>query len=173
MNRMSDGMFCGKALRVALVAFLFMVSAAAFAQENNTIIPERDVNVEDIVRILTRADLNATVDKDGDVKVVFTGETVWLSVSTSLNRIYIFTFQNFNEGTDVRAMLNLCNRINDELVMIRATAAPENRRRLWLDYSIPLEGGVTPAQIVNTVKRFCAILQLIPKRDVDGIVDFS
>jgi hypothetical protein len=85
-------------------------------------------------------------------------------------RIQLGALYGIKEDAQRVDRLELCNRINDQFVMIRASITEAGD--LYFDYDITIKGGVTKKQIAQATRMF---LKFVPKAvsecDEDGIID--
>jgi hypothetical protein len=64
--------------------------------------------------------------------------------------------------------MRFVNRVNDGLMMIRASLTSDGR--LYFDYYIPIEGGITKKAVVLAVRRFLSYLAAAMEQDTDNVV---
>jgi hypothetical protein len=69
-------------------------------------------------------------------------------------------------------VLELCNRINDGLVMLRASCPAAFRTpALWLDHDLDIESGVTAEDIVSETRRFRTVISAVPAVDLEKVLN--
>ena len=68
-------------------------------------------------------------------------------------------------------VLELCNRVNDSLVMIRACYPKiATTPVVYLDYHIDTETGISPEEIIFETRQFQKVAMGIVPLDTDGIL---
>ena len=159
------GFSAGRAVRVfsMLALVLVVLASRQVLAGENTLIPEAKVTSEAVLEALKNAGVSASLDADGDVEVTVRGLDFWMQGDVDKGRIYMFYFRSTKDDATMEQRQALAHAINDGLVLVRATITPKGR--LWLDYAFPTEAGITGAQIVNLVKRFGTIINMVD--DVD------
>jgi len=79
---------------------------------------------------------------------------------------------NVKAGTNRQQILELCNRVNDGLIFIRACfpAALLPRLVVYFDHFIDTNAGVTGLEIVDETRRFRNVINSVPPLDSEHIL---
>jgi hypothetical protein len=108
---------------------------------------------------------------DGELRMrVSSGYLFWVTLAESRRFLRFTAVFRFTDGSDLPARLELANRINDDLVMIRAAASGEQHERLWLDYYVWLDGGMPRKNVVLAFRQFEALVEAALKKDTGGLI---
>jgi hypothetical protein len=135
------------------------------------LIPTEELTKEKVLEIFRNAYMDASIDADGDLLVTVDGIVIAPVVDTARRLLMVKSIFTLRPGTTRTQVLDLSNRINDELIFVRAccpAALPE--LVLWVDHFIDTNAGVTGGEIVDEVRRFRLVISSIPERDADGIL---
>ncbi len=124
-----------------------------------------------LLEIYQNAYIDAQLDPDGDIRISLDGLKIFVSVDQGKKVMRLFTMFGAKPGTARQQLLELCNRINDGLLMIRATypsALPTPA--LLLDHYVVTEAGLTGLEIVDETRRFRVVVGSVPPLDTEGIL---
>jgi hypothetical protein len=120
------------------------------------IITPENVTKELLKAICDAAYMETSVDADGDVVVRDGGIRGYLILSSHHRHIRIMAQFSVTEGANKFEVLEFLNRVNDEYVLVRC-ALINNGKGVRFDHYVCLPGGVRPANLVQTIKRFLSI----------------
>lgn len=125
------------------------------------IIEPVDIDAETLRRVFDAACFETGLDDDGDLFVKEDGIRYLVVARAENSTIQMFAFFPLSEGSDEIENLRLCNRINDQFQMVRASlhgAGPTAIGNLVLDYCLVTSGGVSAKAISMTFRRFTKIV---------------
>lgn len=105
--------------------------------------------------MLEAALIDFSVDSDGDFLVNESIRCVVIPNREHRDRISLMAQYGFEDGVSEEDRLTCVNRINQEYILVRASVT--DRSSLRFRYDIYLPGGMTPKNIVMTLKRFCSV----------------
>ncbi len=128
---------------------------------SETITPQK------IKDIFEAAFIDVQLDSDGDV-VVRDRFNVFLIIGQSRDFLQLAAFFGAKEGRTDEARLRFANRVNDELMMVRA--AVTRTGRFCFDYYLPLAEGIEPRTLVVEVRRFQEIISAASRKDTDDVL---
>jgi hypothetical protein len=130
------------------------------------LIPEA-VTTQHLREIFERALFDTSIDDDGDLVVQ---DTYRIFVAPHSRRfIRFFTLFGLKDGTTPEAGHRLANRINDRLILLRASTNKNNV--LVLDYYLPMLGGsLTPKALVAAFRAFSGLVSDIGPFDEEDII---
>jgi len=125
-----------------------------------------------LLDVYKRAYFDASLDSDGEVRLSIDG--LLMFAVTDPDRGLLRFRLGFSVKSDAtrQQLLELCNRINDQLIFIRASfpVSMEPRLGVLLDYYLDTTSGVTGHEIINGTRRFRAVVSGLPPLDTDHIV---
>lgn len=131
-----------------------------------------DFDQAKLSEILQSAYFDTEPQSDGRLLVKIDGMHLYGRVEKERALMSLTAGFNVKPGATREEMLELCNRINDELVLIRAccpkVALP--KLLLWLDHWIDTGAGVIGAEVVDEVRRFRAVINSVSQHDTEGIL---
>jgi hypothetical protein len=105
------------------------------------------------------------------VTVVLDGIKILVTADTPRSVLRLVALFGVKPGVNRYQMLELANRINDRLIMLRAsypTALP--MPSLMLDHYLVTEAGLSGLEIVDETRRFRTVVASIPPLDVENIL---
>lgn len=131
------------------------------------LITSANLSKEGLKSLFDAAFMETSYDSDGDLRVK-EGLSCW--VLPSEDRIKLLAAFGFASHATRAQRLELVNRINREYVIVRASVGDRNDSLLF-DHDISIRGGVMPAMVVQSTKRFLSIiLPSVQECDKDNIV---
>lgn len=113
-------------------------------------LPE-DISNETLQSLYDQSGMQTRIDSDGDL-VVTRGVTCYAIPTRESERILLLTFVGTREGVQRDQKLEFTNRVNQQISTVRAYV--DRKESVIFDYSIPVEGGVTPQAVVAVTKFF-------------------
>lgn len=112
-----------------------------------------------VLQVYRGAFMDADLDSDGDVRVKVDGLTV-LARATSDRPFFVLTaLFTVKPGASRRQVIDLCNRVNDHMIMIRCSC-PEAIEKpvMYVDHWTMTEGGISAEEIVAATRRFASVI---------------
>lgn len=135
-------------------------------------IPEDEVTISNLQSLFDRAFFNTYIDGDGDLVVKDGEHNIFLSVMENTKLLAYFSYFRIREATPLHQKLNLVNKINDSVVMVRFSIQERNPDTLMVDYYLPFEGGVSASQIISTLRVYERIINVVMHiYDEDDIIE--
>lgn len=125
-----------------------------------------------LLEIFRGAYLDGELDSDGDVRLTLDGIKVLVTVDVSRKLIHFISIFGVKPGAARQQVLELCNRINDRLILIRAaypSALPSPA--VMLDHYVVTEAGVTAVEVVDDVRRFRTVIGSVPPLNTEDILN--
>jgi hypothetical protein len=122
----------------------------------------------DVLRELFDAALfDYHLDDDGDVVVQ---DQFRVLVTHHNNRYIRFTsFFRVRPDTPEELAHSLCNRINDELIILRASI--HDGDTLVIDWYLPVFSGISKRTVVMAFRKFVELLGQIGQYDVEDVIE--
>jgi len=107
------------------------------------------------------------LDDDGDVVI---HDQFRVLVTHHNNRYIRFTsFFRVRPETPEELAHSLCNRINDELIILRASI--HDGETLVIDWYIPVFSGISKRTVVMAFRKFVELLGQIGQYDVEDVIE--
>lgn len=124
------------------------------------LIPAEEVTNPKVLDVFNQAFMEAEIDADGDVKVMIDGTKLFFSVTEGKPFLRVFALWGIKQGKTRMQMLELCNRLNDHMIMVRF-CIPDSTREpaMYADHFTMLAGGITPQEIVEIARRFVSVVR--------------
>ena len=125
-----------------------------------------------LLEIFRDAYIEGELDSDGDVRLTLDGIKVLVTTDVSRKLVHFITIFGVRPGATRQQVLELCNRVNDRLILIRAaypSALPSPA--VMLDHYVVTEAGVTADEIVDDVRRFRTVIGSVPPLNTDDILN--
>ena len=115
--------------------------------------------------------MDADMDDDGEIRLVLDGAKVFGDVDAERSLFILKAVWSVQAAASRNQVLELCNRVNDGLIMIRCSL-PEvfEEPALFVDFTIDTKGGITGEEIVDATRRFVKLCQGIGRLDEDEIL---
>lgn len=121
---------------------------------SDELITPDNVSKELLKSVFDAAFMETTYDRDGDLVVKEQVRCVVL-VNERKDRISLLTIFGFRPEVEQTERLECVNRMNSELIVVKAIAG--NNDTLRFEYDILVSGGITKKGVVLAIKRFCSI----------------
>jgi hypothetical protein len=131
----------------------------------------QDLTLTKLEEVYRSAFIPSEITEDGTVKLELEGIKTFVKVEPEKKILRFFALFGTKPGTTRNQVLELSNRINDELVLIRAccpSALPTPA--LWLDHDLDTESGMTAEDIVTETRRFRQVISAMPPKDTESIL---
>ena len=125
-----------------------------------------------LLEVFRDAYIEGELDSDGDVRLTLDGIKVLVTTDVSRKLLHFITIFGVRPGATRQQVLELCNRVNDRLILIRAaypSALPSPA--VMLDHYVVTEAGVTADEIVDDVRRFRTVIGSVPPLNTDDILN--
>ena len=135
------------------------------------LISKEELTQEKLLEIYKQAFIDAHIETD-KVAIVLEGFKMFAVVEPE-PRFNMRLWSGFTcKPTATREqVLELCNRVNDSLVMIRACYPKVvTMPVVYLDYYIDTETGISPEEIIFETRQFAKVAMGIVPLDTDGIL---
>lgn len=135
------------------------------------LIPREEMTAEKLLEIFRNAYMDAGIDAEGDLHIEIEGRKMWVKSLRGQSLMTVSVGYGLKPGTSRSSALELANRINDNLVFIRACIPSGfSSPSLWLDHFIDITGGVTGQEVVDEVRRFRRLISSISDEDTDNLL---
>jgi len=134
------------------------------------LIERDDLTNEKILEIYKAAFIEAEMDDDG--VVVVTIEGIHLRARVLDERPFFALSAGFGlkDGADRMQALEMANRFNDKLIMVRCSIPEDDEVFAYFDHFTMTEGGISAEEIVRVTQRFARIIRDgITEYDADGL----
>lgn len=135
------------------------------------LISKEDLTGRTLMEVFATASMDPHIDADGDVTLVLDGIKILISADTRRSVLRLVALFGVKPGVSRQQVLELANRINDGLIMLRASypsALP--LPSLMIDHYLVTEAGLSDLEIVDETRRFRTVVASIPPLDVESIL---
>ncbi|MCS7021073.1 MAG: YbjN domain-containing protein [Gemmataceae bacterium] len=134
---------------------------------NNDLITSDTLNNNTLRELFDAAMFDYHLDDDGDLVI----RDQFRVLVTHHNNRYVRFTSFFRVRPDASSDLvhNLCNRINDELIVLRASIHQEET--LVVDWYIPVFSGISKRTVVMAFRKFVELLGQIGQYDEDDVIE--
>jgi len=124
------------------------------------LIEKNDINNQALLGVFRSAYIDASMDDDGELEVDLDGMRIFVDVSKDKGFLMLRSMYGLKDDTLRTQALELCNRLNDKMVMVRfCCPAAVDHLILYADHFTVLEGGITGQEIVSLIRRFHSVIQ--------------
>lgn len=121
------------------------------------VIPEEELTIEKVLEVLRAAFFKCEVDSDGDIQVVTDHDlVVIISVDADIHVVKYATVLTLREDGTREQQQELIHLLNTEVILGRFALLAENT--MSVDYFLLGDGGLTPFQLVNTLRWFSRVV---------------
>lgn len=117
------------------------------------LITEETVSVESIRKILDAAYIEYSMTDNGDIRVR-DRISVIVHPNKDQRTIKLYAVFGFKTSSTMAQRLEAVNKMNAEYIVIRASVAGDT---LWFEHELMLDGGLTPKNLILSMKRFAGI----------------
>ncbi|MEE6263348.1 YbjN domain-containing protein [Plantactinospora sonchi] len=131
------------------------------------ILTPEDVSTDRLQKIFDQAYLETSIDDDGDLEVT-DGISCWVRGSSDGRRIQLMTLVQADPAATMESRLQLANRINDEMMVVRAAATGEDG--FCFDHYLNVAGGLPVRNLVMSVRDFLHAVRAAFQFDEAGIL---
>lgn len=135
------------------------------------VITREEITIPKLQEVYSRAFMSPEIANDGDIKLVLDGIKIFVKVEAEKRILRFYALFGTKPGTTRQQVLELSNRINDGLVMLRACCpAALSTPALWLDHDLDIESGMTAEDIVSETRRFRTVIVAMAGMDTENIL---
>jgi hypothetical protein len=135
------------------------------------VITREEMTIPKLHEVYTQAFMHSEIQAGGDIKLELESLKLFVKVQPEKKILSLYALFGVKPGTTRLQVLELCNRINDGLVMVRAcTPAAFASPALWLDHDLDIEGGMTADDIVSETRRFRTVIAGVPGMDTEDVL---
>ncbi len=147
-----------------------LAAGAAWAQDLDTPVPDEKMSLNLIQTFLDQAAYKTEIDSDGDLKITNEGGMkAFFRVDSERKIVTIFAAYRLKASAPELAKLQLVNRLNDKVIVVRFCMP--DATTLWCDYQFSYEGGLTPRYILNVYRQFIRITRIaVVQHDSDDVI---
>jgi hypothetical protein len=136
------------------------------------LIGKEELTGQKMMEIYTAAYMDPHIDADGDVTIVLDGIKILVTVDTPRSVLRLVALFGVKAGVNRQQVLELANRINDGLIMLRASyPAALPLPSLMIDHYLVTEAGLSGLEIVDETRRFRTVVASIPPLDLENILN--
>jgi hypothetical protein len=136
------------------------------------LIGKEELTGQKMMEIYTAAYMDPHIDADGDVTIVLDGIKILVTVDTPRSVLRLVALFGVKAGVNRQQVLELANRINDGLIMLRASyPAALALPSLMIDHYLVTEAGLSGLEIVDETRRFRTVVASIPPLDLENILN--
>jgi len=124
------------------------------------LIAKEELNNAKIFEVFDNAFMNPEMDSDGEIKVMIDGFKVFAQAMPDRPFFVLRAMFGMKDGTSKQLALELANRLNDHMIMIRCCipdALPTPS--LYIDHFTMTEGGITAEEIIGVTRRFMKVIE--------------
>lgn len=135
------------------------------------VITREELTIPKLHEVYRQAYMNSEIGADGDIKLELDGMLVFVKVEADKKILRLYSLFGTKPGTTRQQVLELCNRINEGLVLLRASCPsvlPDPA--LWLDHDLDIESGMSAEDIVSETRRFRAVIAAVPMVNTEQIL---
>lgn len=134
---------------------------------DDIILPE-NLSKEMLLSLFQAAYMDVSLDEDGDLVVKDTYRQFVFLDNDEKRYVQLVSMFRSNPDATLEAKLAYANRVNDEIVFVRASVT--DKGGFCFDYYIPIQGGITKSAIVFALRRFASALKTALGRDTENVV---
>ena len=133
-----------------------------------TLISKDELNNDFLLEVFRQAFMEPHLETDGAIKLTMEGIELRVTVE---DRGLLRVWANWAVTPQAtrQQVLELCNRVNDGLIFIRA-CCPAAGLSLYLDHYIDTQAGITALEAVDEVRRFRSVLPGIFPLNTESIL---
>ena len=135
------------------------------------LIGKDEITAAKLMELYKNAYFNVSLDPDGEVRLVIDGIIMFAIAEPQRALLRMRIGLNVKPNATRQQVLEMCNRINDGLIFIRASLpllAP--KLVLILDHYIDTTAGVTALEVIDETRRVRSVLNSLPPLDTDHIL---
>lgn len=123
-----------------------------------------------VVEIFKQAFMDASIDSDGDVAINMEGLRLFAILDPQKGMMRLLGIFQFKPQAHRQQTLDFCNRVNEQLIMVRASTPTPAPNRLLLDHYVVTDVGLTGEEIVDETRRFRTVVVSALQLDNDGVL---
>lgn len=130
-------------------------------------ITPKNLSVERLCKLFRTAYFEASIDEEGTL-VVHDEYRVIVDLPKNRETLRLVVLFGVREGVREEDVHAMCNRINDGLLVVRASLhAPTS---LVVDWDIPVKGGISPETLVHAFRKFNRVVGSIGEYDTQDLL---
>jgi hypothetical protein len=136
------------------------------------LISKDELTAGKLMELYQHAYFNVSLDPDGEVRLTIDGIIMFAITEPQRALLRMRMGLNLKPNTTRQQVLELCNRVNDGLIFIRASlpAAIAPKLALILDHYIDTTAGVTGLEVIDETRRVRLLLNSVLPLDTDHIL---
>ena len=119
------------------------------------VLHEYEISMERLENLFHSAFVPCTRDPDGDIRIEEEGVRTFLKLDVEKKLIVMFSIWPMRASVSEGRKLEWINELNRKLVLVKFQMVRPDV--LWCDYQLRYEGGVSPMQLVGTVRLFSRV----------------
>lgn len=136
--------------------------------DTNTLLKYENITLVKLKSFFDSALLNTEITSENTLKV----EDDWIKVNVRVNKdwnLIVFSASwNLKSSVQEIKKLQLANKINEKLIVIRASVL--NQNILYCDYYVSYKGGITHLMIINNYRLFNRVFRSTFDKDDEKII---
>ncbi|MDD2721843.1 MAG: hypothetical protein PHH47_11110 [Gallionella sp.] len=139
----------------------------------DTRINEQDMSVETLERLFRSAFFKTSQEgENGLVVQVSADRSVRIHIDRQHNLLFFFKVFGFKGGAEQSRRIDLANRINNSVILVRASVPDDHTDSLVLDYYLSYQEAVLAYQVVNAARDFSDVaVKAVNQFDSDDIIE--
>lgn len=147
--------------------------AAPSAADPVARISEQEMSVETLERLFRSAYFKAAAEGDNRLIVqVSADRSVRIQIDRQHKLLFFFKVFGFKGGAQESRRLDLANRINNSVILVRASVPDDHDDSLVLDYYLSYQDAVLAPQVVNAAREFSDVaVKAVSQFDSEDIVE--
>ncbi|MHB8764935.1 MAG: YbjN domain-containing protein [Deferrisomatales bacterium] len=154
---------------IVLATVAALATAPAGAADPRALISEAEVTIAGVKSYFDAAFFSTSIDSDGDLVVTDGGIKTAVAVNNDSMILTFISIWPLKKSVEESKKLKFVNSLNDDLLMVRFALTKTGR--LYCDYQMKYEGGVTPYMIINTYRTFVKVVRgAAQEKDPDDII---
>lgn len=130
----------------------------------NDLVQPSDVSLESLQALYDGAFMQTQIDEHGNLYVLDRFRCYVNPIGEG-RRIHLFALFKAAEGASDDLKLRFANRVNDTLILVRATM---DQTGFCFDTYIPVDGGIAPKAVILATRAFMDLVKDIGQFDTDG-----
>ncbi len=134
---------------------------------SDELIHPEEVSSTSLKQLFDDAYMETSIDSDGDVRIK-DKYSCFLRPDPDGKLIALYAIFGANATAQPAGKLEYVNRVNDQVKLIRASVMSDGR--FFLDYYIPVDGGITKRAVVMAARRFLSCIEAAISQDTGNVV---
>lgn len=129
---------------------------------------ENEVTIDRIENLLKDALMPCARDAGGSLRYDDDGVKTFIKVDADRKMVVMFSIWRLKESVPMEKKLAWVNELNKRLVLAKFQIV--QRETLGCDYQCRYEGGLSPVQLVSTIRFFAKACRGVSQNDPAGII---